>query len=359
MWFQVIGGVFQSVASVGQQDGSYLALADAMLAEPIQGEAGLPHALAWASVTSTLYRVGLPARANALVARLAELVAASPPREAMVLGWISAARLFQALHDSRMPGEILAEASAFHERVSRGPDVRSQAFGRTYLGIAWLGVGQRERALAQLRVAAEMAQTKSALFIRGLALTALARALGYAADPAEARQLYADAVALFVAAGNRHWEGSTRVWIARSMLESGDTGGAEEEAHAAVALLASSPPVRAGALATLAQCYLAQGRSRDALSAALEARTLAEEAGVSSDLEAYVLLAHAESLRAAGRRDEAKVALVIARARLEARAASLDDERLRASFLEDVPENARTMALGKAWVTSDALRRVD
>jgi len=55
----------------------------------------------------------------------------------------------------------------------------------------------------------------------------------------------------------------------------------------------------------------------------------------------------AEALRATGREAEGALALREAHERLRARAALISDESLREHFLNDVPENARTIALAR------------
>jgi hypothetical protein len=69
---------------------------------------------------------------------------------------------------------------------------------------------------------------------------------------------------------------------------------------------------------------------------------------------AMVRLVHAEALHAAGEHEAARGAIESARARLRARAARIDDPSFRQSFLEDVPEHARTLALAGAWLDEGA-----
>jgi hypothetical protein len=137
--------------------------------------------------------------------------------------------------------------------------------------------------------------------------------------------------------------------------------GAEREARAAVEILAIAPPARAYALAILAQALLAlrsQGDraprpaaelAAEALGVACEAMALLESLGFLEEGETLVRLAHAESLAATGNVAAARTAIATARSKLVARAAKIKDESRRKSFLERVPENARTLALAGAW----------
>jgi eukaryotic-like serine/threonine-protein kinase len=61
--------------------------------------------------------------------------------------------------------------------------------------------------------------------------------------------------------------------------------------------------------------------------------------------EALVRVVHAEALRATGDDAGARAAIRAAKARLDARAAKLEDPALERSFRTRVPENARTLEL--------------
>jgi hypothetical protein len=65
---------------------------------------------------------------------------------------------------------------------------------------------------------------------------------------------------------------------------------------------------------------------------------------------AFVRLAHAEALHAAGDTAAAARAIAAARAHLLAVAARTAEPAYRRSFLDEVPENARTFALARAWL---------
>lgn len=67
--------------------------------------------------------------------------------------------------------------------------------------------------------------------------------------------------------------------------------------------------------------------------------------------EALVRLALATALHETGDAAAAAVAIAAARDHLLERAAKVTASDMRASFLENVPENAGTMALAAAWLT--------
>ena len=128
----------------------------------------------------------------------------------------------------------------------------------------------------------------------------------------------------------------------------GDLDGAEREVQLALAM--AVPLEQPGVLATLSALRLAQGRAADALAAAEDAMARSEAMGGCGMFRgAFVRLAHVEALHATGAHQAAALAIADARARLLAIADKITDPNYQASFLERVPENARTLALADAW----------
>ena len=64
-------------------------------------------------------------------------------------------------------------------------------------------------------------------------------------------------------------------------------------------------------------------------------------------------LAYVEALVACGDLEGAGAAVEVARRRLLLRAARISDSAWRASFLEAVPEHARTFELASRWLEAD------
>ena len=148
-------------------------------------------------------------------------------------------------------------------------------------------------------------------------------------------------------------EGRGRWVLAEVLRRMGDLDGAEREVQ--VALGAAMPLEHPGVLATLSALRLAQGRTEEALAAAEDAAArCATMGGCGMFRGAFVRLAHAEALHATGARDAARLAITEARTRLFAIADRIADPAHRQSFLEVVPENARTFALARAWLGDPA-----
>ncbi|WP_437947752.1 protein kinase [Sorangium sp. So ce296] len=182
----------------------------------------------------------------------------------------------------------------------------------------------------------------------------LGRALLHLGALDEARALELEARRHFVAAGQRRLEGGTYIYLAEVFRLAGDLAAAEAEARRACELLADVPPLVPCVLATLANVLLAQGRAAEALESAARAAELASAAVTSRGHletgESLVYLVHAEALAASGDLGGARAAVALGRDRLLARAAKIANRAWRAGFLENVPENARTLALARAWL---------
>jgi tetratricopeptide (TPR) repeat protein len=148
-----------------------------------------------------------------------------------------------------------------------------------------------------------------------------------------------------------HLGAARATWVLAEVLRrTGDLDGAEREIDTARAM--ALPLDQPGMLATLAMLRLAQGRPADALAVAEDAmaRCSTMVGGCGLFRSSAVRLAHAEALHATGAADAARQAIADARTRLFAVAHKIPDAGRRASFLEQVPENARTLALAAAWL---------
>jgi ATP/maltotriose-dependent transcriptional regulator MalT len=143
-----------------------------------------------------------------------------------------------------------------------------------------------------------------------------------------------------------------RAYLAAALAQAGDLDAAETNAAAAAEALAVAPPLRAHALAIAAQIALARRRPDEALARAKEATALLESLGGLEEGEVLVRLVHAEALDANGDREAARRSLAAAVALVTARAQKLADPEVRAAFVGAVAENARAVALHRAWASS-------
>jgi len=147
-------------------------------------------------------------------------------------------------------------------------------------------------------------------------------------------------------------EGRGRWVLAEVLRRAGDLEASEREIPPALGM--TVPLEHPGLLGTLAALRLAQGRAEEALAVVEDAISRCTAMGGCGVFRgAFVRLVHAEALRATGAYDAARHAIAEARARLLTIAERITDPAYQKSFLEDVPENVRTLALARAWVGSE------
>ncbi|MDC3957057.1 serine/threonine-protein kinase [Polyangium jinanense] len=142
--------------------------------------------------------------------------------------------------------------------------------------------------------------------------------------------------------------GLVHATLAIILGRSGDLDAAEREARAAAEVLSGTTPWHAVAVATLGDILLQQRRADEALRLAEDATMQRDASGRGGPFEMHLRLVHAEALYATGNHARARALLLETRDILLSRAAKIDDPELCRSFLENVPENARILALAAA-----------
>jgi hypothetical protein len=111
-----------------------------------------------------------------------------------------------------------------------------------------------------------------------------------------------------------------------------------------------SPLARTATLATQAAVRLARGLTAEALDLARRARAERESLRVAGFRDAFLRVVHVEALLASGDVGGARTPLSRAYARLLVHSSKIGDPALRASFLERIPEHARTLSLARQWL---------
>ncbi|XXX82822.1 protein kinase [Sorangium sp. So ce134] len=232
-------------------------------------------------------------------------------------------------------------------------DVRNACIARGNAGHFCNEIGAYAEAVHLLRASLADTERLGMPHMAAFVKENLGRTLLHLGDLDEARAQLDGALRAFVASGDRRLEGGTYVYLAEVSLRTGDLARAEAEARRGCELLAECPPLMPCALGTLAGVLLAAGRAAEALESADRAAELAApiiaSQGHLEEGEAQIYLVRAEALAACGAQGEARRAIAIARDRLLERASKIANAAWRASFLDNVPENARTLALARAW----------
>jgi tetratricopeptide (TPR) repeat protein len=225
-------------------------------------------------------------------------------------------------------------------------DQRAACDARANIGGALCDVGRWADAEATLREARAKAEQLGLPYVAAQAAHNLGLALAYGGRVDEGRAAEGDALEVY-ALKNPRMEGACRIYLALIARLQRDLEEAEHQARAAVERLHVAPPLLCYALAALADVLLARGDVTGAVDSADRAHALLEQLGSIDAGESLVRLVRAETLAAAGREDAARDAVASARDRLMARADRIGDPEVRRSFLDEVPENARTLALSR------------
>ena len=302
---------------------------------------------ALAPVAGQLIYAGETEAAARFLAHIDGLVASARDIDPRVSARISQLYALRADHDRDLESARAHHEAALHS-FERAGDRRGACLTLCNLGFLDASLGNFADAEDALRRAHESAQRMGLSTIAPLALHNLGGVLASLGRLAEARAAEEEAVRAFQRAGDPRLEGASRVYLARILLASGEPALGEAEARLVAEAHASPPPLRAGALAALAQILIAESRPGEALAAAAEAARALASLGAVEDFEALIGLAHAEALAASGEAEAARAALGDACGRVLARAARLR-EPTRTRFLEAVPDNARCFALARAW----------
>jgi tetratricopeptide (TPR) repeat protein len=250
--------------------------------------------------------------------------------------------------DTEREVELAQEAVRAFETAG---DLRNACLFRHAVGAGLYQFGMYDESEKHLRQTLEDANRM------GLQATALAAKHVLGADLSrqgsllEAIRVEREAVDGFKALGDRIYEASARVYLGLMLRLLGRLDDAEAEVRIGVALLQEMPPFLATAYAVLATIELERGNLAPALELDAHALRLYEAAqGVVIDGEAFVHLALAEALEAAGDKAGARAAITVARDRLMLRADKIQNRAWRRSFLDKIRENARTLARAGEWL---------
>jgi serine/threonine protein kinase/tetratricopeptide (TPR) repeat protein len=265
-----------------------------------------------------------------------------------VAAWIHLARGTHAAELGE-PAAALAHMKDAVAKFEDAGDVRGACAQSTNVAWTSLEMGENERAEQVLRTGIAQASALGLAHVVSNARIHLGVALARRGELDEAETSLIEAVAVFRAGDNQRMETVARRALAEVYLMGGDLVQAETEALRAAAIAELMPPIRAHALATLADVLRHRGRASEALAAAQEAAQLLAAQGHMVQGEAGVRAALVEALEAAGHKDEALESLTEAHAWLSLRAERIEPGAAREKFLHAVPDHARIVALWDAW----------
>jgi serine/threonine protein kinase len=341
-WFQAAGELAIACGRRGRRE-QLTHLVDDLVAAP--AEQTPASVIAACKLVTQLLDADWPELAESLLSRTQ--VEPAVLRISAVRAWIQRVRAAMALYAGD-PSAYLDLTRSAAESFADAADAREACLQRAHVGDALRMLGSyrpAERVLQHALAAAE----PMGLWVAHLARQRLAvvkAALGVEDPAIEMLRIAADHFAA---------HGDTRMlaisWIHSAQIHALQLrlGDADDLARAAIELLGSVPALRAVALGVTSRIALQQRRYDDALEHARAAMELINYLRRNDEGEAFVHLVHAEALYAMRDEDRACLAIMKARRRLRERAKRIQDEALRASYLE-VPEHARTLQLAVKWL---------
>ncbi len=340
-WFEAAAELAVASGSTGERDRLGSLAAAVLGAQPDGRDARAARVVAAFRIATWLLRTGQIERSESVRAAVAD-DAERLDGFALVRAWNAELRAEICSHQGD-PGASLAHLQRAVNAFAEAGDARTACVARQNLANQYIQLGayaEADAVLVDVLKAAEAMKLEMAAVVKANHAVVLARIGDVAAAAAKARE----AVDELVARRNRRAEAFCRIYLAGISSFQKDFAAAEEEARAAIAAASSSPEARAYAFATLGALLLRQKKVREAHEVASRAMEILVSIGGVSEGESLIRLLFAVTLRALGRNAEAEIALDEAVARLRERAASISDERWRRSFLENIAENASTLA---------------
>jgi eukaryotic-like serine/threonine-protein kinase len=360
-WLKALADLATVRAKMGQHE-PLLALATELYEMPF-AHASTRYATAAARVAIQLLHTGHLEAADGLLGSAEAAASATAPHEEGFTPSMDprrlaradpamAASIYQARGIRAMfwgdVGAFLGFMTAAAEHFELAGDLRSAGTQRANQAYAYIELGAYAAAEQSLRQVLATAERMGLKDLAAGARNNLGIALARMGALDDARSVEIAAVRASVAQSNRRLESGCRTYLAIILLLGNDLAGAEREARAAVDILSVAPPMRAHALGTLSRVLRAQGRPREALTAAEEAMKLMHSVSGIEEGESLIRLAYVEALGENGL--DARGAIAVAADRLRQRADRISDPAWRASFLENVPDNARIVELSRVWL---------
>jgi tetratricopeptide (TPR) repeat protein len=270
-----------------------------------------------------------------------------------VMAWIEMARAVRTDLQRNAWATLLhyqrAEAS-----FAEAGDRHCTSVARVFQGLCLLRLGAHTEGQALLEALLASGEATPVVVVDARLFLAMAKTERGAHEEAlgEATEL----AAVMSAAQARGGESGLLFLVAKIQLRRGDLEAAERQALTAIEAFSARPRERALALAMLADVRLAQRRPAEALAAVEQAIAAQEAIPPAYHGGAYLPLLHAEALDAMGDHEGACKRIAAARLDLLARADAIGEPALRRSFLENVPENARTLARARQWLAEQGAR---
>ncbi len=346
-WFSALAEATEATLALGRlEEARELAKS---IADDVDAPMSRPRVIAMSRIAVGILLAGSFDIATALLERIereAEALVASEPaaRAFFVAARGSHARWFG---DLERAATLAQEAVGCFALVG---DVRNVVLQRNVAGFALLQLGAFHAADSLLSQALADAERLGLSAVTNETRLHLAQLHGRSQREGEALALLKQALAGFVAHGDRLGEGRARAYLAGVLHLTDKFADAEREALRALTLLEASPPYRASLLGLLAITRADAGDAEGSFSAGCDAMADLERVGGTLEGEAFVRLGYAEGLRAKGDVAGSKAAISSARDRLLACAGRIKNGDWRRFFVERLREHSRILVRAGEWL---------
>jgi tetratricopeptide (TPR) repeat protein len=345
-WYAAAGHLAIASGSQGKRE-HLTVIAKELRAIEANGRVTGSHMITAFRLVVFLIRMGMASEAQQAFESALRRPAKYARAEPMVRASLAVARAEVAVSEGD-PMRYMRHVASAVEAFREAGDVRSTCHQRTNIGNAYLQLGGYEQAEVELRWALTIAEPMKLGFVASLRAN-LGFVLARLQRLDEAAAVESAALEQCAQQGHRRFECVAQIYMALINSLRGEVDAAIELAERAVEGSPDFPAVNAYAHATLAGLLLVKDQPAAALSAAEEAMGILERLKGVEEGESQIRVVHASALYAAGSTGEALRRIQEATARLHARAARISDPRWRRTFLEDIPENARTLRLAARW----------
>ena len=308
-------------------------------------------AFAWAySVAIMPYLLGAERElAETHLARLEMVTAPFLGHEPSAAGWVKMTRAFWVRYVPRDFAAALAldrEALAHFEAAG---DLRYGPYVQMHVGLDWAFLGAFEEAEAALARAMQGAEPGSMMALASQ--TYFGRVLLLRGRPADALALCSIVSREAEARGERTIAINVGLVLAEAALAAGRLDAARTRALALSPLVQRYPFARVALAGIRAGIALAEGSPAEALALADAAITECDFRGMYYFGHEQLVLSRVDALRALGRDEEARVAVLAAQSDLFARASRIPDPLLRQSFLERIPTHVLLLSRAREWLS--------
>ncbi|MDC3959619.1 serine/threonine protein kinase [Polyangium jinanense] len=349
-WHAALGHMVIANGHLGRKTVMSVSAKELMELDQRDGVTNPAHLVSYCRLVVFAVRLGQVRLAERLLERALRHAVRPGDVGPFVAAWLDVARGELSLHRGDLTAYLQRVQSAA-ELFTSASDIRNSCLQRSNVGNALLQLGAYEQAVVALTESIGVAEPMQ-LALVATAKANLGLALSYVGGLDDGIARANEALGQFRRQRNVRGEAITLVYLSRMHVVLKRLGEAASMAEDAARLAEGIPGVRAYALAMQASIELANRRAPEALDRAGEAMEILEGLSGVEEGESLIRLVHAASLRAAGRKADAKRRIDEAQAGLLAKADRIGDERWRSVFLRNEPDNAQLMSLAKKLLGS-------